>query len=49
MISFLFSASFSTMWDKKRQHQFKGIRHKTINVKKDVNVSEMQNPVDFYG
>ena len=42
------------MWDTKRQIQFKGIRHNTINVKKEntkygVNGSEMQNPVDFYG
>ena len=41
---------FSTMWDTKRQFRLKGIRHNTINVnhtKFDVNVSEMQNPVDF--
>ena len=38
------------MWDKNRQ--FKEIRHNTINVKNtkfDVNISEMQNPVEFYG
>ena len=42
----------SKMWDTKRQIQFVGIRYNTINVKKkntkfDVNVSEMQKPVDF--
>ena len=36
---------------RKRQKQFKGIRYNTIKVKNtkfDVNVSELQNPVDFY-
>ena len=39
------------MWDTKSQNQFKGVRRNTPNVEKyktDVNVSEMQNPVDFY-
>ena len=39
------------MWDTKCQFQFKA-RHITINAKNtksDVNVSEMLNPVDFYG
>ena len=38
------------MWDTKRQIQFKGIKHSTINVKNtkfDVNISERSNPVDF--
>ena len=42
---------FSTMWDTKSQIQFKGIRSNTINVKNtkfDINLSETQNPVDFY-
>ena len=42
----------STTWDSKRQIQFKEIRHNAINVKNtksDVNVYEMQNPVEFYG
>ena len=47
--SFLLS---STMWDTKRQIQFKEIRHNKLNVKKntkfDGNVSDMQNPVAFY-
>ena len=40
------------MWDTKRQIRFKGVRHNTIkvnNAKFDVNVSEMQKSVDFYG
>ena len=38
------------MWDTKRQIQFTGIRHYTINIKNtqfDVNFSEIQNSVDF--
>ena len=40
------------MWDIKRQTQFTGIRHYKINIRSkeiDVNVSEMQNPIDFCG
>ena len=40
------------MWDTKRKILFKGMRHNTMNVKNtkfDVNVFEMQNPVDFSG
>ena len=48
-----FSAFFSIMWETKCQIQLKGIRHNRINVEKntkfDFNVSQMQNPVDFYG
>ena len=39
------------MWDTESQNHFKGVRRNTPNVEKyktDVNVSEMQNPVDFY-
>ena len=46
-----FSALFSTIWDIKCQIHFSGIRSDTINIKSiktDVNVSETQNPVDFY-
>ena len=36
MINFVLSfAFFSTVWDAKRQIQFKGIRHNMINLKKD--------------
>ena len=43
---------FSIMWDIKCLFQFTGIRRDTINVKGtkfDINVSQMQNPIDFTG